>query len=209
MEHIPYDRRNRLVDGKGRPRKRIGDYTPLYTQGWARILLALPGLGLGALVILGWLRGEPADSWLLLCGGWGWALVVGLDGIRLLGMIPSEDVPPQAAYPEPEHVRAMLTRAGKFQGDMNALGLGAHSPQGTTWSMTQSTGQVNQWGEPVQVTANFNRDAEFLGVEFHLQDIPLVDRGGGFLDDAGGGDTSSYLDGYQDGYQDALPGGDQ
>lgn len=184
MSHIPADRQARLYDKRGKPRKRIGDYSPLYTQGLARILLALPGLFVGALVILGWTRGEPADSWPMLCGGWFWGLIVGLDGVRLLGMIPSSDVPPPAAYPEPEHVRAMLTRAGKFQGDMNTLGLGAHSPQGTIWSMTQSTGQVNQWGEPVQVTASFNRNADFLGIEYHLQDIPLVDRGGGFLDDA-------------------------
>jgi hypothetical protein len=186
MEYIPEDRRDRLYDSQNRPRKRIGDYGLLYRHGWARIVISLPFLGLGALVILGWTRGEPADSWPLLCGGWVVGLVFLLDGLRTLGMIPTSDVPPPPAYPEPEHVWAMLQRAGQFHGDVGTLGLGARSPQGTTWSMTRPTGEVNQWGEPIEATASFNRNGDLLGVDFHLPDIPLLDRGGEYSDDFGG-----------------------
>lgn len=194
MDHIPADRIDRLYDKHGKPRQRIGDYTPLYRHGWARIVIGLPFLALGALVILGWTRGEPADSWPLLCGGWIVGLVFVLDGLRTLGMIPAHDVPPPAVYPESESVRAGLKRAGPYRGDPRDLGLGARSPDGTVWSMTAPTGQVNQWGEPIEVTASFNRNGNLLDVQYHLQDIPLVDRGGGFLDE------SNY---------DLLPGGEQ
>lgn len=199
MDFIPEDRRDRLVDKRGRPRSRIGDYSMLYRHGWARIIIGLPFMALGGLVILGWSRGEPADSWPLLCGGWIVGLIFILDGVSTLRFIPDCDVPPPAAYPEDESVRAMLKRAGPYRGDVNQLALGPRIPSGSVWSMTAPTGQVNQWGEPIEVTAAFNRNADLMMVEYHIRDIPLVDRGGGFMYDENG---NPYDGTY-------LPGGDE
>jgi len=186
MNYIPADRIDRLIDKRtGKPRKRIGDYTPLYRHGWARIIIGLPFMALGALVIYGWIKGEPADSWPLLCGGWVVGLVFIADGLRTLGMIPTRDVPPPPVYPESESVRSALKRAGQYRGDVNTLAPGARSPDGTVWSMTAPTGQTNQWGEPVEVTASFNRNGEPIDIQYHLQDIPVLDRGGEPYEDTG------------------------
>ncbi len=212
MDFIPEDRRDRLIDGRGKPRKRIGDYSMLYRHGWARIIIGLPGMGLGALVILGWTRGEPGDSWPLLACGWIFGLIFILDGLATLRFIPDSDVSAPAAYPDMESVRSMLQRAGPYRGEMSALSLGPRIPNGSVYHMTAPTGQVNQWGEPIEVTAAFDREANFMGIEYHIHDLPVVDRGGGFMDDSSGGeDLGNYLDGYQDGCEDRslLPGGDQ
>lgn len=199
MDHIPADRLDRLYDKRGHMRSRIGDYSMFYKQGWARIIIGLPFIGLGGLVILGWSRGEPADSWPLLCGGWIVGLIFILDGLRILNFIPTSDVTPPAAYPEDASVRAMLKRAGPYRGDVNALGLGPRIPDGTVYHMTAPTGQKNQWGEPIEVTAFCDRNANLTGIEYHIHDLPVVDRGGGFMFDENG---NSYDGPY-------LPGGDE
>jgi hypothetical protein len=189
MNHIPADRQERLYTKNGAPAKRIGDYGLMERHGWARIILSLPFLGLAGLTVMSISRGEPADSWPLLCGGLCVGMVFLLDGIRTLGMIPTHDVSAPAWYPEPGDVMENLQKIGPYRGDVDALPAGYRSPAGAISSFTQTTGQRNAGGENVEVTAFFDRNGVPLEVQFHVQDIPLLDRSGQWnFDDNGGTD---------------------